>query len=64
MAGRRTTKDSAETRKEAFTRQQLAESKRYRAQRDLLTALLDEDKTYTTAETDEIFSGYLGKKVN
>lgn len=46
-----------------FTKQQLAESKRYKKKRDLLEALLEEDKEYTIAEADEKISDYLRKAV-
>ena len=34
---------------DVFTKQQLAESKRYKKKRDLLEALLEDGKTYTIA---------------
>ena len=39
---------------DVFTKQQLAESKRYKKQRDLLEALLEDGKTYTIAQVDKI----------
>nr|DAJ73972.1 MAG TPA: hypothetical protein [Caudoviricetes sp.] len=46
-----------------FTKQQLAESKRFKKKRDLLEALLEDDKEYTIAEADGLIDGYLRKKV-
>lgn len=48
---------------DVFTKQQLAESKRYKKQRDLLEALLEDGKTYTIAQVDKITGDYLGKEV-
>lgn len=39
---------------DVFTKQQLAESKRYKKKRDLLEALLENGKTYTIAQVDKI----------
>lgn len=41
-----------------FTRDQLAASKRYRARRDLVLALLEEGKIYTLAEADALLEKY------
>lgn len=48
---------------DVFTKQQLAESKRYKKQRDLLEALLEDGKTYTIAQVDKIIGDYLRKEV-
>ena len=48
---------------DVFTKQQLAESKRYKKQRDLLEALLEDGKTYTIAQVDKITDDYLRKEV-
>lgn len=48
---------------DVFTKQQLAESKRYKKQRDLLEALLENGKTYTIAQVDKIIGDYLKKEV-
>lgn len=48
---------------DVFTKQQLAESKRYKKKRDLLEALLENGKTYTIAQVDKIISDYLKKEV-
>ena len=48
---------------DVFTKQQLAESKRYRKKRDLLEALLENGKTYTIAQVDKIIGDYLKKEV-
>nr|DAM62223.1 MAG TPA: hypothetical protein [Caudoviricetes sp.] len=46
-----------------FTKQQLAESKRFKKKRDLLEALLEDNEEYTIAEADALIDGYLRKKV-
>ena len=46
-----------------FTKQQLAESKRYKKKRDLLEALLENGKTYKIAQVDKIIGDYLKKEV-
>lgn len=48
----------------AFTLQQLAGSKRYRGKADLLNALLDPDKAYTTEEADAAINNYRKGKVS
>ena len=48
---------------DVFTKQQLAESKRYKEKRDLLEALLENGKTYTIAQVDKIIGDYLKKEV-
>lgn len=48
---------------DTFTKQQLAESKRYKKKRDLLEALLEDGKTYTIAQVDKITGDYLKKEV-
>lgn len=48
---------------DVFTKQQLAESKRYKKKRDLLEALLENGKTYTIAQVDKIIGDYLRKEV-
>lgn len=48
---------------DVFTKQQLAESKRYKKKRDLLEALLENGKTYTIVQVDKIIGDYLKKEV-
>lgn len=48
---------------DVFTKQQLAESKRYKKKQDLLEALLENGKTYTIAQVDKIIGDYLKKEV-
>lgn len=54
---------ATKTVKETFSREHLAESNRYKNRRDLLYALLEDDRAYTIAEVDKKISDYLGKKV-
>lgn len=46
-----------------FTKQALYESKRYREQKDLLMALLDDKKTYSHEEADKAINEFLNKEV-
>lgn len=47
----------------AFTRDQLLYSERFRGKRDLLNALLEEDKTYTALQAEEMIEKYMKGKV-
>lgn len=47
----------------AFTKQQLARSAKFAARRDLLNALLEEDKSYSESEVNEILDRYLKGRV-
>lgn len=42
-----------------FTKQELRESKRFEGQKDLLGALLDENKTYSIQEAEEALNEFL-----
>lgn len=42
-----------------FTKTQLLNSKKYAGKRDLISALLADDETYTTAEVDALIEKYL-----
>ena len=46
-----------------FTKQQWAESKKYRHQPDLISALLEDDKSYTGKQVEKILADYLNKEV-
>lgn len=46
-----------------FTREQLAASKKYRNQSDIIYAVLDKDKSYTLAEVDAAIKTFMGKEV-
>lgn len=52
-----------QTSVDTFTKQQLAESERYKKKRDLLEALLENGKTYTIAQVDKIIGDYLRREV-
>lgn len=42
---------------------ELLASKKYRHKQDLLVALLDADKAYTTEQVDKLIESYLNKEV-
>lgn len=47
-----------------FLKQDLVKSKRYFDKRDILNALLEDGKTYTLAQVDDIIKTFLSKEVN
>lgn len=47
-----------------YTKADLLNSKRFRHQRDLITALLDENKTYTIEEAEALIGRFLKGQVN
>lgn len=47
-----------------YTKKQLICSEKYCSQSDLLCALLENEKTYSLAETDEIMNRFKKGKVN
>lgn len=47
----------------AYSKAQLMASQRYAARRDLLAALLEEDKTYTHNQVETLVNGYLKGEV-
>ena len=61
--GETNTEEKPQVSADVFTKQQLAESKRYKKKRDLLEALLENGKTYTIAQVDKIIGDYLKKEV-
>lgn len=61
MAVRRTKKPLPD---DVFAKDALVSSMRYQADRDILEALLDEEKTYTVSEADEIIEEYKTQEVN
>ena len=46
-----------------YTKEQLLHSKRYSKKRDLLGALLADDKTYSLQDVDKLIKGYFEKEV-
>lgn len=46
-----------------FTKEQLVNAKKYSNRKDLLNALLQEDKLYSFYETDELINKFENKKV-
>lgn len=46
-----------------YTKTQLASAKRYRGKKDLITALLEEGKSYTTEEADQLIDTFMKGKV-
>ena len=47
-----------------FTKFQIVNSKKYRIRKDLVNALLDEDKLYSFDEVDKLINKFMKSKVN
>ncbi len=47
-----------------FTKESLLNAKRFRDQRDLVSALLEDGEEYTVSEVEEMITNYLKGKVN
>lgn len=54
----------AEAEAPAYTKQQIAASKRYANRQDMVNALLDDSKRYTLDEVDALIKKYEKGKVN
>lgn len=63
MSGKRRENPATETETK-YTAGQLKVSVRYRGHRDLLDALLKEDKTYTFTEVEELIEKFMKGKVD
>lgn len=48
---------------QAFSKEQLLESKRYQDRRDTLGAILEDGKAYTLAEADKLLEEFMKGKV-
>lgn len=49
--------------KPKFTKRQLLKSKKYQHQKDLLNAILENDKSYGTSEVDKLIDNFMKEKV-
>lgn len=56
-------KKEASDNVQRFTKKALYESKKYREQKDLLEALLDDNTEYSHEEADTLINEYLNKEV-
>lgn len=56
-------KTSPDAEAASYTKDQLLQSKKYAARRDLLGALLEDGKTYTAAQVDREINQFLKRKV-
>lgn len=61
MAVKNTTAKAAEM--PAFTKEQLVKADRWFNRRDLLNALLEDDKTYTIEQVDNLIKEYYKKPI-
>lgn len=65
MAVKKTTKTAAKYEKaeSEFSKEQLLAADRFRTRRDILTALLAPDKTYTVGAAEQMIENYLKGQV-
>lgn len=56
-------KDENNIAQAAYTKEQLVASRRYADRRDLISALLEDGRSYTTDEVDALIKKYLKGKV-
>ena len=56
--------DMTEAEATVYTKQQIIASKRYANRRDMVNALLDDNKRYTLDEVDALIKKYTKGKVN
>lgn len=61
MAVKNTTEKAAEM--PVFTKEQLVKAERWFNRRDLLNALLEDDKTYTIEQVDALIESYYKKPI-
>ena len=54
---------AAQAETAGFTREQLASSRRFRGERDLVLALLEDEKQYTVDEVAAVLDGFKKGKV-
>lgn len=59
-----TKKEVKKVAEEKYTKEQIVNSKTFINNRDLLNAVLKENKKYTKIEIDEIIKNYMKGKVN
>lgn len=57
------TKKDEKNEETTFTKAQLLKSKRYSERVDLLNVLLEDGKTYTSREVDELVKDFMNKEV-
>lgn len=50
-------------KEQEYTKQQILASARYKGRKDLVTALLDDNRTYTIAEVDQKISQFMKGQV-
>lgn len=53
-----------EKKKQTFVKEQIVSAKKYEDEVDIVNALLDEDKSYTLAEVDNIIDEFKKGRVN
>lgn len=53
----------ADTKRNTFTKEQLLNSEKYRNKRDILRAVLEDDKKYSIAEADKQIENFLKGEV-
>ena len=59
----KTAENTAEEKEPTYTRESLAASKKYRAQRDIIMCALEADKSYTESEVKEKIDTFLKAEI-
>ena len=57
-------KTAVKNQEPAFGKEQLLNFRQYRARKDLLSALLQEGRQYTTAQVDRLLADFMRNKAN
>lgn len=55
--------EQVQKKESKFTKEQIVVAKRFQHQRDLVTAVLDDDKQYTMTEVETLMEKYMKGKV-
>jgi hypothetical protein len=55
--------EKKEVKENKFSKEQLLESQKYKDERDLINALLKEDKKYSLSDVDKIIDDFMKGKV-
>lgn len=63
MAARKKVETQNDAAKACFTKAQLLESRKYRNRKDVVNALLEDDRTYTMDEADTLINKFMKGKV-
>lgn len=63
LARKKTTEVQDDVKKARFTKAQLLESRKYRSKKDVVNALLKDNRTYTIDEADALINKFMKGRV-